>query len=250
MSRAAHLDSISGAIVPAGGVPPAGLPRQLGPVFLSFEAANYTKWAIYMRASLGRSGLLGHIDGTVAAAATDPAWTSDDYNVLNTLHAAIDEDVADMVLASHQTARQLWLAILELFSANKASKAIYLDNDFRQLVQGDMSITAYCRRQKQLSDALADNDSPVNNRALVLNTLRGLGPRFSSTATIISMTEPLPTFLRVRSMLLMEEMQQANAAANAASTALVAQARAPPPPTCTGTACRGDSSTSGKPKPA
>nr|XP_051190403.1 uncharacterized protein LOC127303739 [Lolium perenne] len=138
-----------------------------------------------------------------------------------------------MVLASNQTARQLWLAILELFSANKAR---------------DMSITAYCRRQKQLSDALADNDSPVNNRALVLNTLRGLGPRFSSAATIISMTEPLPTFLRVRNMLLMEEMQQANAAANAASTALVAQARPPPPPTCTGTACRGDSTT-GKPKP-
>jgi hypothetical protein len=39
-----------------------------------------------------------------------------------------------MVLAREQTARQLWLAVLELFSTNKASKAIYLDFDFRQLV--------------------------------------------------------------------------------------------------------------------
>jgi hypothetical protein len=68
-----------------------------------------------------------------------------DYTVLNVMHAAIDEDVADMVLAHDQTARQLWLTVLKLFSANKASKAIYLDFDFRQLVQGASSITEYCR---------------------------------------------------------------------------------------------------------
>jgi hypothetical protein len=60
---------------------------------------------------------------------------------------------------------------------NKASKAIYLDNDFCQLIQGDQSITAYLRRQKQLADALANNDSPVPAQALVLNTsvASGLG---------------------------------------------------------------------------
>ncbi|KAK1677279.1 hypothetical protein QYE76_038127 [Lolium multiflorum] len=169
--------------------------------------------------------LIGHVDGTTAAAPTDAAWASADYTVLNVLHAAIDEDVADMVLSRDQTARQLWLAVLELFSANKASKAIYLDFDFRQLVQGASSITEYCRSQKKIADALSENDSPVSDRTLVLNTLRGLAPRFSSAATVISMTDPLPSFLRVRSMLLMEEMQQANAATTAASTALVAQAR-------------------------
>ncbi|XP_071679765.1 uncharacterized protein [Lolium perenne] len=244
------LNSTSGAIVSttAGALSPAGAARSVSPVVLSFDAGNYTKWAIYLRASLGRAGLIGHIDGTTQAAPTNGAWMAEDYTVLNHLHAAIDEDVADMVLASNQTARQLWLAIYELFSANKVSKAIYLDNDFRQLVQGTSSITEYCRRQKQLSDALADNDSPVSARALVLNTLRGLGPRFSSAATVISMTDPLPTFIRVRSMLLMEEMQQANAAANAASTALVAQAMRPAPPTppCAGTACQGGSSNSGR----
>jgi hypothetical protein len=50
-----------------------------------------------------------------------------------------------MVLSRDQTMRQLWIAVHELFSANKASKAIYLDNDFCQLVQGASSITNYCR---------------------------------------------------------------------------------------------------------
>jgi hypothetical protein len=244
----------SGAIVPAangapGALPPGGAPRPVGPVVLSFDAGSYTKWAIYMRASLGRAGLIGHIDGTIAAAPTNADWAAADYTVLNVLHAAIDEDVADMVLSRDQTARQLWLAVLELFSANKASKAIYLDFDFRQLVQGASSITEYCRSQKKIADALSENDSPVSDRALILNTLRGLGPRFSSAATVISMTDPLPTFLRVRSMLLMEEMQQANATVNAASTALITQAR-PQHVACTGPGCRGDSSTSGKSKTA
>ncbi|KAK1697345.1 hypothetical protein QYE76_014042 [Lolium multiflorum] len=243
----------SSAIVPAtngapGALPAGSAPRHVGPVVLSFDAGNYTKWAIYMRASLGRAGLIGHVDGTTAAAPTDAAWASADYTVLNVLHAAIDEDVADMVLSRDQTARQLWLAVLELFSANKASKAIYLDFDFRQLVQGASSITEYCRSQKKIADALSENDSPVSDRTLVLNTLRGLAPRFSSAATVISMTDPLPSFLRVRSMLLMEELQQANAATTAASTALVAQAR-PQQVACTGPGCRGDSNT-GKPKPA
>ncbi|KAM0888186.1 hypothetical protein ACQ4PT_028526 [Festuca glaucescens] len=186
----------------AASIPAGGATRHSGPVVLSFAVGNYTKWCIYMCASLGRAGYLGHVDGTMPAAPTDAAWCTADYTDLNHLHTAIDEDVADM------------------------------------RPRGGLSIHEYCRRQKQLADALSDNDSPVTDRTLVLNTMRGLGPRFASAATVISMTDPLPTFLRARVMLLMEEMQQANAAATSASTALVAQARVPAP-TCPGPGCRG-----------
>jgi hypothetical protein len=72
------LSSVFGAIVPAaaangapGAPPPSGAPRHVGSVVLSFVSGNYTKWAIYMCASLGRAGLIGHVDGTIAAAPTD-----------------------------------------------------------------------------------------------------------------------------------------------------------------------------------
>jgi hypothetical protein len=39
-----------------------------------------------------------------------------------------------MILTGNQTARQLWLTARALFSANKANKAIYLDNNFHQLL--------------------------------------------------------------------------------------------------------------------
>jgi hypothetical protein len=112
-----------------------------------------------------------------------------------------------------------------------------------------LSIHEYCHRQKKIADSLAENDSPVSDCALILNTLHGLGPRFSSAATIISMIDPLPTFLCVRAMLLMEEMKQANAATNDVSTTLVSQARPPCPP-CTSAGYRGDTSFQGKGKPA
>jgi hypothetical protein len=95
MTTSAPLNSTTGALVttPAGALALGGSPRHVAPVVLSFDAANYTKWAIYMKASLGRAGLIGHVDGTVAAAPTDATWSAEDYIVLNLLHAAIDSTV-------------------------------------------------------------------------------------------------------------------------------------------------------------
>jgi hypothetical protein len=111
-----------------------GAPHHVIPVILSFTVGNYSKWSIYMKASLGRAGYLGHIDDTITAAPIDPAWQATDYTVLNVLHATIDEDVTNMILTGNQTARQLWLATRDLFSTNKANKVIYLDNNFHQLL--------------------------------------------------------------------------------------------------------------------
>jgi hypothetical protein len=85
----------------------AGARRHAGPVVLSFTTGNYSKWAIYMKAVLGRAGFIGHIDGTTAEAKTSAAWSTSDYTVLNILHAAIDKDVADMILAGDQTVRMI-----------------------------------------------------------------------------------------------------------------------------------------------
>jgi hypothetical protein len=101
-----------------------------------------------MKASLGHAGYLGHIDDTITATLTDATWQATNYTILNVLHAAFDEDVADMILMGNQTSQQIFLAARDLFSTNKASKAIYLDNDFRQLLQGASSIHEYCHRQK------------------------------------------------------------------------------------------------------
>jgi hypothetical protein len=107
MSSPGHLDATSGALVslPAGSLPAGGVTRSNAPVVLSLDDVNYTKWSIYMKASIGRAGLIGHVDGTTATNSADPTWSSNDYAVLNYLHSGISEDVSNMVLSCDQTAR-------------------------------------------------------------------------------------------------------------------------------------------------
>jgi hypothetical protein len=49
-----------------------------------------------------------------------------------------------------------------------------------------------------MADALADLGSPVDDRILVLNILRGLNPRFEHLGAIIRRYTSFPSFLKVR----------------------------------------------------
>ncbi|KAK1610936.1 hypothetical protein QYE76_034609 [Lolium multiflorum] len=100
------------------------------------------------------------------------------------------------------------------------TRAVYLEAEFRGLVQGDLSITGYCHRLKALSDALRDVGTPVSDQALVLNCLRGLNPRFADITTIVTMQSPLPTFAQTRSLLTLRETQLANSTQVATQTAM------------------------------
>jgi hypothetical protein len=90
------------------------------------------------------------------------------------------------------------------------TRAIYLEAEFRAIVQGDLSITAYCHRLKALSDALRDVGTPVSDQALVLNCLRGLNPHYADITTIVTMQDPLPTFAQTRSLLTLRKTQLGN----------------------------------------
>nr|XP_020188486.1 keratin, type I cytoskeletal 9-like [Aegilops tauschii subsp. strangulata] len=64
------------------------------------------------------------------------------------------------------------------------TRAVYLEAEFHGLIQGDLSITAYCHHLKALSDAHSNVGTPISDQTLVLNCLRGLNPRFSDITTI------------------------------------------------------------------
>jgi hypothetical protein len=73
-------------------------------------------------------------------------------------------------------------------------------------VQGDLTVSEYCRKFKNMADALADLGSPVDDRILVLNILRGLNPCFEHLGAIIRRYTPFPSFLKVRDDLILEEL--------------------------------------------
>ena len=59
-------------------------------------------------------------------------------------------------MAPGSTTKQVWDAIANLFRDNKKSRALALDDVFRNTAQGDMTISDYCAKLKSLSDALDD----------------------------------------------------------------------------------------------
>ena len=77
------------------------------------------------------------------------------------------------------TACDVWLALETQFLGNWETRALHLDVQFRNFIQGDLSITDYCRRFKTMAVSLAALGEPVTDRMLVLNIIRGLNDRYS-----------------------------------------------------------------------
>ena len=94
-----------------------------------------------------------------------------DCVVRSWLYGTIANDLVDVVLERRErgaTARATWLAIESQFLGNRETRALYLDAQFCNFVQGDLSITDYCKRFKQMADTLGDLGEDVSGRTLIL----------------------------------------------------------------------------------
>lgn len=205
------------------------------PMTLELGSSNYSKWKSFFQAMCGKFGLMGHIDGTPPPNPIDVAWRQADCCVRSWLYGSVSDSVLDFTMADEQTARQLWVAIGTHFQANQAPRAIYLSHEFHSMTQGDLSVEEYGKKMKRAADALRAVEQPVSNSTLVLNLLRGVNSRYSTTADFIAAT-PNITFAEALDQLALKELRLANEAKVAASTALVAST-----PSGCGSNCRSPS---------
>jgi hypothetical protein len=144
-------------------------------IVLDSSSTTYTSWRDLMMMVLKRYALLDHVDSDIAPS-TDPSWHRMDNVVLNWISNSITPELHQVVRECGTTVRHLWLAIENQFLGNREQRTLHLDVAFRNFVQGDFIVSEYCRKFKNMADALADLGSPVDNRILVLNILRGLNP--------------------------------------------------------------------------
>ena len=107
-------------------------------------------------------------------------------------------------------ARDLWVAIEEIFHVNKEPRTIFLLNEFHSMVQGDSTISAHHQHLKTKAATLCNVGHPVEDLQLVLALLRGLNPRFSNTIDNIANSTVLPSFGRAHDMLVLKEIRLAN----------------------------------------
>ncbi|WVZ83664.1 hypothetical protein U9M48_030790 [Paspalum notatum var. saurae] len=121
------------------------------------------------------------------------------------LHATLADDLLDMVMEDDITAHGIWTKVSDFFLGNKDSRAVQLEQELHNLEQGDLSATAYCHRLKTLSDALADCDRPVDDRALVHQLIRGLNPKYHVLKQMLLALATFPKFMEARDQLLITE---------------------------------------------
>jgi hypothetical protein len=93
-------------------------------------------------------------------------------------------------------ARHFWLAIENQFLDNREQCTLHLDAVFHNFVQGDLSVSEYCRKFKAMADGLAGLGSPVEDQILVLNILQGLNQHFEHVGSIIWRYSPFLNFLK------------------------------------------------------
>lgn len=129
-----------------------------------------------------------------------------------------------MIQVPNLTTYVLWYAIRGRFLDNADQCAVFALQEFHSLYQGDLSITDYCSRLKQLSDLLRDLGHWISGPSLVINTLRGLNSKFSYAISVLTAQKPLLDFNFVRDYLVQNEANQHHSTKMEANTALLAAA--------------------------
>jgi hypothetical protein len=177
------------------------------PVVLDLGKSNYGKWRMLVTVLLGKYELSNHVLVETPEDNPTTEWNREDFIVRSWLYGSISEEILDIIMAENQTAHDVYMLIRNLFLDNQMTLAIHLEAEFRALIQGNLSITAYCHHLKSLSDALRDVGQPISDHTLVLTCLRSLNLRFSDITSLVTMQRPLPLFLQTRSLLLLRETQ-------------------------------------------
>jgi len=143
---------------PAVTTPPAAVLQTVNikahvPVELNLAESNYTEWHCFFDAFIGKFNIDSHLSSPPTVEAhRDPWWCMIDQCILSWLYNSISPDVC----APRATSYSIWSSIHDQFHDNELHHAVYLEVKFWSLVQGDMDITAYTGRLKQLSNALRD----------------------------------------------------------------------------------------------
>jgi hypothetical protein len=169
--------------------------RSLVHIVLDVDSNHFNRWHNQFLLVLGKFSLQAHV---LAAPVPSPDWDRMDCVVKTWILDSLTDDLAEIASSQGATARDAWLAVESQFLGNRETQAIRLETKFRNFVQGDLSITEYCRRLKKMADDLTALGEVVTNRTLVLNVLRGLNERFTHIGALLRRARPFPTFLEVK----------------------------------------------------
>ncbi|XP_057418177.1 uncharacterized protein LOC130712360 [Lotus japonicus] len=201
---------------------------------LELDKDHYPLWAELFETHAHATQVLHHIipqadmEPPARTDASYARWATLDSTVKQWIYSTISFDLLATVMEKGTTAMATWNRIASMFQDNQNSRVVAFDQDFITTRMEDFpNVSAYCQRLKHISDQLRNVGAPISDHRLVLQLVSGLTEPFRGVATLIRQSEPLPPFLKVRSMLILEESGLAKMSGPASQTALHTSASNP-----------------------
>ncbi|XP_073363121.1 uncharacterized protein [Aegilops tauschii subsp. strangulata] len=188
---------------------------------LDYEKENYGIWSRQFLTALSKFRLRDHIDASPTQGTTD--YVLNDFAIVSWYDATVTASTLAIVEPRNATADSLRRGIRSVFRDNCDTRAIYLRNKFHGFNQGDLCVVEYTSKMKEMVDTLGDLGSHVRDCDLVHNVLRGLNEQLQHTVPHVTRGR-LPSFVKLRNFLLLEERHLGRRARIVAHNALLAQA--------------------------
>nr|GLL35266.1 hypothetical protein D5086_0000195000 [Ipomoea trifida] len=205
-------------------------------VTLDIEKGQYITWSELFKIHAKAYKVLDHIippskekaksNSSLSLKDTDPElWSRVDAIVLQWIYDTISEDLLNTILERDSTSELAWSRLEDIFSDNKNSRALYLEQEFSAVrMEQFTDVSSYCQHLKTLADQLSNVGAPVSNNRLVLQLVSGLTDAYATVGSQIRHEDPLPLFYKARSMIILEETAMAKKIASPYDTALHATA--------------------------
>jgi hypothetical protein len=175
------------------------------PIQLDLSDSNYSQWCCLLDSVLGKSGLVPHVRSPPPIADRDAEWRQINCCVVNWIYNTVTKSVFDLIYKPEASAFTVWSDIEGLVRDNELQRVVLLEAEFRNVVQGELTISDHCNKLKKLADSLRVVSHPVSEPSQVLNLLRSLNLRFRHVKPVL--TSKTNTFMSAHSYLLLEELQ-------------------------------------------
>nr|GMC60781.1 Retrovirus-related Pol polyprotein from transposon TNT 1-94 [Ipomoea batatas] len=144
-------------------------------VTLDIEKCQYITWSELFKIHAKAYKVLDHItppskeadksNSSRSLKDTDPElWSRVDAIVLQWIYGTISEDLLHTIIERDSTAEIAWNRLEDIFSDNKNSRALYLEQEFSAVrMEQFPDVSSYCQHLKTLADQLSNVGAPVSN---------------------------------------------------------------------------------------
>lgn len=131
--------------------------QTLIPVKLDIKNPNYQIWSCFFLITVGRFDLTDLLYGNDRPPHISRAdWSRGDFLLQSWIYSTITTDLSTMVLSKTASAPDLWRSLASIFTDNKDYRVIQLEEHFKSLKKGSLTIHDYCQNIKAAADSLAD----------------------------------------------------------------------------------------------